>query len=145
MLFAPPHIARRTPIKGANWRRDFDTIKRAAGFGPKTEDKTKPQLKPRVEDSCTKPVVVFDEIHQLHDPTRLLKIGADVFPKLRILATGSSTFAASRKFRDTLTGRKRTVHLVPVTLDELPAFAHPVQREDSHIGASHVIPKHIPK
>ena len=95
--------------------------------------------------SCTKPVVVFDEVHQLHDPTRLLKIGADVFPKLRILATGSSTLAASRKFRDTLTGRKRTVHLVPVTLDELPAFAHPVQREDSHIGASHVIPKHIPK
>src|SRR5580704_12660355 len=46
---------------------------------------------------CTKPVVVFDEIHQLRDPARLLKIGADGFPKLRILATGSSTLAASRK------------------------------------------------
>ena len=33
--------------------------------------------------SCSKPVVVFDEIHQLHDPARLLKIGADVFPKLK--------------------------------------------------------------
>ena len=51
---------------------------------------------------CSKPVVVFDEIHQLRDPTRLLKIGADVFPHLKILATGSSTLAASRKFRDTL-------------------------------------------
>ena len=72
--------------------------------------------------SVDKPVVVFDEIHQLRDPARLLKIGADVFPKLRILATGSSTLAASRKFRDTLAGRKRLVHLVPVLFDELLPF-----------------------
>jgi len=71
---------------------------------------------------CAKPIVVFDEIHQLRDPTRLLKIGADAFPKIKILATGSSTLAASRKFRDTLTGRKRLVHLTPVLWDELPAF-----------------------
>ena len=72
--------------------------------------------------SCEKPVVVFDEIHQLRDPARLLKIGADLFPRLKILATGSSTLAASRKFRDTLAGRKRLVHLLPVLLEELPAF-----------------------
>jgi predicted AAA+ superfamily ATPase len=71
---------------------------------------------------CAKPVVVFDEIHQLRVPARLLKIGADEFPKLRILATGSSTLAASRKFSDTLTGRKRLVHLTPVGWSELPAF-----------------------
>jgi hypothetical protein len=71
---------------------------------------------------CAKPVVVFDEIHQLRDPARLLKIGADEFPKLKILATGSSTLAASKKFRDTLTRRKRVVHLTPVLWDELPAF-----------------------
>ena len=71
---------------------------------------------------CSKPVVVFDEIHQLRDPARVLKIGADGFPKLKILATGSSTLAASKKFRDTLTGRKRLVHLTPVLWDELLAF-----------------------
>jgi len=71
---------------------------------------------------CSKPVVVFDEVHQLRDPARVLKIGADGFPKLKILATGSSTLAASKKFRDTLTGRKRLVHLTPVLWDELPAF-----------------------
>ena len=72
--------------------------------------------------NCDRPIVVFDEIHQLRDPSRLLKIGADVFPHLKILATGSSTLAASKKFRDTLTGRKRLVHLTPVLWDELPAF-----------------------
>ena len=78
--------------------------------------------------SCTKPVVVFDEIHQLSDPTRILKVGADAFPKLKILATGSSTLAASKKFRDTLTGRKRTLHLLPVLWEELPAFGAPLPR-----------------
>ncbi|MDR3671475.1 MAG: ATP-binding protein [Holophaga sp.] len=72
--------------------------------------------------SCPKPVVVFDEIHQLRDPSRILKIGADMFPHLKILATGSSTLAASRKFRDTLTGRKRTIHLLPVLASELSSF-----------------------
>jgi len=71
---------------------------------------------------CDKPIVVFDEIHQLEDPTRILKIGADVFPGLKLLATGSSTLAASRKFKDTLTGRKRSVHLTPILWDELAAF-----------------------
>ncbi len=73
--------------------------------------------------NCEKAAVVFDEIHQLSDPSRLLKIGADLFPKLKILATGSSTLAASKKFRDTLTGRKRLVHLLPVLWTELEIFS----------------------
>lgn len=72
--------------------------------------------------NVTQPIVIFDEIHQLRDPSRLLKIGADRFPKLKILATGSSTLAAHRKFRDTLTGRKRMVHLPPILWDEIPNF-----------------------
>ncbi|MSU49527.1 MAG: ATP-binding protein [Opitutus sp.] len=66
--------------------------------------------------------VVLDEVHQLPDPSRLLKIGADEFPRLKILATGSSTLAATQKFRDSLTGRKRVVQFVPVLHEELPAF-----------------------
>lgn len=83
---------------------------------------------------CDKPVVVFDEVHQLRDPARVLKIGADLFPGLKILATGSSTLAASRKFSDTLAGRKRIVHLTPVTWHELPAFGVPLPRRLAHGG-----------
>jgi hypothetical protein len=72
--------------------------------------------------SLTKPRLILDEVHQLPDPSRLLKIGADTFPGLKILATGSSTLAATHKFRDSLAGRKRNVHLVPVRHDELSAF-----------------------
>ncbi|MBC8324805.1 MAG: ATP-binding protein [Verrucomicrobia subdivision 3 bacterium] len=72
--------------------------------------------------SVKKKVVVFDEVHQLPDPSRLLKIAADAFPKLKVLATGSSTLQATKKFRDSLTGRKRDVVLTPVLVEELPAF-----------------------
>jgi predicted AAA+ superfamily ATPase len=72
--------------------------------------------------SVKKKFVVLDEVHQLPDPSRLLKIGADAFPRLKILATGASTLAATQKFRDSLTGRKRVVELVPVLHEELPAF-----------------------
>ena len=72
--------------------------------------------------SVKKWLVVFDEVHQLPDPSRLLKIGADEFPRVKVLATGSSTLAATTKFRDSLTGRKRVVDLVPVLHEELPAF-----------------------
>ena len=63
-------------------------------------------------------VLVFDEVHRLEDPSRPLKIVADEYPGLAVLATGSSTLAATRKFRDALTGRKRSVHLPPVLWEE---------------------------
>lgn len=99
---------------------------------PATEDMVRdPALFYR---NCSKPVVVFDEIHQLRDPSRVLKIGADLFPKLRILATGSSTLAASKKFRDTLTGRKRQIHLTPVLLAETEAFGATLAKRLLHGG-----------
>jgi len=66
--------------------------------------------------------VVLDEVHRLIDPSEALKIAADHFPHVRVVATGSSTLGARRKFRDTLTGRKREVWLVPsiaADLDDL--------------------------
>ncbi len=58
--------------------------------------------------------IILDEVHRLDEPTLLLKIGADVFPDMKFLATGSSTFAATNEFRDTLTGRKFSLQLFPV-------------------------------
>ncbi|MFA5866951.1 MAG: AAA family ATPase [Actinomycetota bacterium] len=84
--------------------------------------------------NAERPVIIFDEIHQLPDPSKLLKIGADVFPDIKILATGSSTLAASYRFKDTLTGRKRTVHLTPVLYDEIDAFDATLAKRLFHGG-----------
>lgn len=63
-------------------------------------------------------IIIFDEIHRLSDPSIVLKIGADEYPDSKILATGSSTLEATTKFRDSLTGRKNSMHLPPVLWDE---------------------------
>ncbi len=58
--------------------------------------------------------VVLDEVHRLPDPSELLKIAADHFPDVRVVATGSSTLQATAKFRDSLAGRKEEVWLTPM-------------------------------
>lgn len=69
--------------------------------------------------------IVLDEIHRLANPSELLKIAADHYKDVRVLATGSSTLGASARFRDTLTGRKEEVWLTPMTTRDLVDFAQP--------------------
>lgn len=69
-------------------------------------------------NQATGSTIIFDEIHRLDDPSSVLKIGTDEFPHLKMLATGSSTLEATKKFRDTLTGRKLNLFLPPVLWSE---------------------------
>ena len=66
--------------------------------------------------------VVLDEVHRLPDPSELLKIAADYHPTTHIVATGSSSLGASRRFRDTLTDRKRDLWLTPMLLQDEREF-----------------------
>lgn len=66
--------------------------------------------------------LVLDEIHRLDNPSQLLKIAADHYKDVRIVATGSSTLGASAKFRDTLAGRKTELWLTPMASPDLAAF-----------------------
>jgi predicted AAA+ superfamily ATPase len=68
--------------------------------------------------------VVLDEIHRLGNPSQLLKIAADHYRDVRIVATGSSSLGASAKFRDTLTGRKEEVWLTPMIEADLTDFGN---------------------
>lgn len=58
--------------------------------------------------------IVLDEIHRLPNPSELLKIAADHYPEVKIVATGSSTLGASSRFKDTLAGRKLEIWLPPM-------------------------------
>jgi predicted AAA+ superfamily ATPase len=68
--------------------------------------------------------IVLDEIHRLDNPSELLKIAADHYSTVKIIATGSSTLMATAKFRDTLTGRKRDIHFTPMILKESSDFGN---------------------
>jgi predicted AAA+ superfamily ATPase len=87
-----------------------------------------PRTRQRMEDpesflkSLDGKRVVLDEIHRLVNPSELLKIAADHFSKIRLLATGSSSLGASSRFRDTLTDRKSDVWLTPMMSRDLLDF-----------------------
>jgi hypothetical protein len=68
--------------------------------------------------------VVLDEVHRLGNPSELLKIAADHYRDVRIVATGSSRLGASARFRDTLTGRKADVWLTPMIDRDLDDFGN---------------------
>lgn len=65
---------------------------------------------------------MLDEVHRLAHPSELRKIAADHYPDTRVVATGSPTLSASRKFRDTLAGRKVEVWLTPMIMADLEDF-----------------------
>ncbi len=66
--------------------------------------------------------LVLDEVHRLQNPSEVLKIAADHYPQVRILATGSSSLGASARFRDTLSGRKNELWLTPLITQDLHDF-----------------------
>ncbi|MFH1222729.1 MAG: ATP-binding protein [Pseudomonadota bacterium] len=67
-------------------------------------------------------IIALDEVHRLHNPSEVLKIAADHYPKIKIIATGSSTMSAREKFQDTLTGRKLNVFLTPMNHQDFLDF-----------------------
>ncbi len=75
-------------------------------------------------DGLRKKRIILDEIHRLDNPSELLKIAADHYSDIQIIATGSSTLGASSKFKDTLTDRKRELWLCPMLTEDLEDFDH---------------------
>jgi predicted AAA+ superfamily ATPase len=112
-------------------RRAGKTVLCSAVAGGEYFDCELPRIRRQLEDpesflrSMADKRVLLDEIHRLPDPAQLLKIAADHYPSVRILATGSSTLGASSRFRDTLVGRKEEIWLTPMVLDDLSAFGAP--------------------
>ena len=84
--------------------------------------------------------IVLDEVHRLDDPSAVLKNAADHYPDIRIVATGSSRISASRKFRDSLTGRKYELHLRPLVMPDLEPFGN---ADMTHRLAAGGLPEHF--
>ncbi|MEI8175291.1 MAG: DUF4143 domain-containing protein [Candidatus Omnitrophota bacterium] len=68
--------------------------------------------------------IVLDEIHRLPNPSEILKIAADHYPDIQVIATGSSVLSASAKFKDTLTDRKRELWLTPMIASDGGSFGN---------------------
>ncbi|OGI30282.1 MAG: hypothetical protein A3G09_02075 [Candidatus Moranbacteria bacterium RIFCSPLOWO2_12_FULL_48_12] len=69
-------------------------------------------------------VIVLDEAQYIPDIGRKLKILADTFPKMQIIATGSSSFELADKTAEPLTGRALHFTLYPFSYEEITASGH---------------------
>lgn len=64
-------------------------------------------------------LIVLDEAQNIPNIGKVLKILVDTYPKLQIIATGSSSFDLSQKISEPLTGRNFTFILYPLSLQEI--------------------------
>lgn len=67
----------------------------------------------------TSDLIVLDEAQKIKNIGLVLKIIADTFPKIQIIATGSSSFELANKTGEALTGRARRYLLYPLAIEEI--------------------------
>ncbi|MBM3709902.1 MAG: hypothetical protein FJW61_05725, partial [Actinobacteria bacterium] len=66
--------------------------------------------------------IFIDEIQYLNNPSNFLKLIADHYKNLKVIATGSSTLEIKRKFKDSLVGRKIVINLNTLNFKEYLLF-----------------------
>ncbi|PID62596.1 MAG: ATPase [Ignavibacteriae bacterium] len=64
-------------------------------------------------------LVIIDEAQQIENIGLKLKLLHDSFPKIQIIATGSSAFDLQDATNEALTGRKRTYQIFPISFEEI--------------------------
>jgi predicted AAA+ superfamily ATPase len=70
-----------------------------------------------------KSAIFIDEIQRLENPGLTLKILVDLYPRLKILVTGSSSFELRNRMSEALTGRYLDFLLYPISMLEALAYA----------------------
>lgn len=68
-----------------------------------------------------KKLIILDEAQRVKNIGLTLKLIADNFPEIQVIATGSSSFDLSNEISEPLTGRKYEFYLYPFSLEELSA------------------------
>jgi len=76
-----------------------------------------------------KKIVVFDEAQNIPNIGRVLKLLADTYPKLQVIATGSSSFDLANQTAEPLTGRALQFILYPLSYLELEDLFNPFERK----------------
>ncbi len=76
-----------------------------------------------------KKIVVFDEAQYVPNIGRVLKLLADTYPELQIIATGSSSFDLANRTGEALTGRALQFILYPLSYSEVGELYNPFERK----------------
>jgi predicted AAA+ superfamily ATPase len=74
------------------------------------------------KDSGRKIFIMIDEIQYLTDPSPFLKLVTDHYPAIKLIVSGSSSFAIKSKFTDSLVGRTVNFEIYPLSFQEFLIF-----------------------
>jgi len=69
-----------------------------------------------------KVLLVIDEFQYIKNATKLFKIVYDLFPQVKILASGSSSIEIQKHLKESLAGRKRVYNLYSLSFEEFINF-----------------------
>jgi uncharacterized protein len=72
-------------------------------------------------------VIFLDEFQRYADISRVLKTVCDHHPSVKIYASGSSSLGINEQIQESLAGRKRIIHMYPLSFHEYLQF---IERED---------------
>jgi predicted AAA+ superfamily ATPase len=78
-----------------------------------------------------KELLIIDEAQKIESVGLNLKIIVDHLPKLKVIASGSSSFDLARQVGEPLTGRKRTLTLFPLSQIELGVIEDPLETKSN--------------
>jgi len=70
----------------------------------------------------SKTFLIIDEFQYIGNATKLFKTIYDLYPKIKILASGSSSIEIQKHLKESLAGRKRIYHLYPLSFEEFVKF-----------------------
>ena len=75
-----------------------------------------------------KKIVVFDEAQTIQNIGSILKVFHDTYPRVQIIATGSSSFDLANKIKEPMTGRAFELTLLPLSLHEISLAYHSLNK-----------------
>ncbi|MCK5510141.1 ATP-binding protein [Candidatus Parcubacteria bacterium] len=64
-------------------------------------------------------LLIIDEAQKIPNIGLNLKLIVDHIPQIKIIASGSASFSLAQKVGEPLTGRKKTIHLYPISAKEI--------------------------
>ncbi|MBI2634410.1 ATP-binding protein [Candidatus Peregrinibacteria bacterium] len=64
-------------------------------------------------------IIIIDEAQKIPNIGSQLKLMVDEIPGISVIASGSASFALAPQVGEPLTGRKKTIHLFPISAEEI--------------------------
>lgn len=119
LIYGPRQAGKTTLVKSFEKKSGLRTLYVSADLSKNENLLMQRDLKVYSDLTEGYQLLIIDEAQRVPDIGLVLKIMYDEMPHLKVIATGSSSFDLANSASEPLTGRKRILHLLPLSLEEI--------------------------